>query len=481
MNKTQSGMNSSKANGTLILRGRKMKRVAIVGCFLFVLVAASRSSSQPELFALRFPLTDRTLISKFVARGFDIMGVDMETNEFVVVTDSVGLKQVKTITRLLPVATYRIEETLDGAYKNPQEVKEFLDKAENDYPHLVHTEVIGTSTDGQEIHAVRVTDSFRTPTRGKTALLFDAMHHAREVMTPEIALDMVEYLTTRYETDAEVRKWLLLNEIWIVPMLNPDGNARVWSNSSMWRKNTRGGYGVDNNRNYPYAWGSCNGSSGSTSDEQYRGPSAGSEPETQALMNLAKRIEPVFNISYHTASEIVIYPLSCPNQRLPAQEKAIVEGIGKELARTLVRDSGSGTYVPGTSYELLYPVDGGSSDWMYEEMRALAYTIEANSTNQGFQPSFSRWRNTTVERNRAGWKYILNRAQSSGIRVRSTPGERVRIETVTGALVFDKKVDSKGWAHFVVNPGQYRVVNVDNRSIPAQTTVVGTGINLVQF
>ena len=65
----------------------------------------------------------------------------------------------------------------------------------------------------------------------------------------------------------------------------------------MWRKNTRdnngsGGFdsgdGVDINRNYPYKWGSCNGSSGSTWAQDYRGTAPASEPETQVMMDLVK-------------------------------------------------------------------------------------------------------------------------------------------------------------------------------------------------
>src|SRR5262249_25141832 len=128
----------------------------------------------------------------------------------------------------------------------------------------------------------------------KPVILFNGMHHAREVMSPEVALDTIEQLLTKYGTDASITHWVDANEIWVVPMLNVDGNNKVWTYDNYWRKNTRGcpasgtcssGTGVDINRNYPYAWGSCNGSSGSPSSDTYRGPSAGSEPETNVLMN----------------------------------------------------------------------------------------------------------------------------------------------------------------------------------------------------
>jgi carboxypeptidase T len=455
-----------------------MKRTLYFVLFSFGVASTVPSASRPELYTLRLPLK-RPLIEDLARRGFDVSGVDLESQEFEVITDSAGRNQIESLTGVRPVS-YRTIETLDASYKQLSEVERLLSAAENNYPRLVTVETIGQSTEGRPILAARLTDASRTPEDGKTVVLIDAMHHAREVMTPEIALDIVDYLTTRFEQDAQVRRWLTENEIWVVPMLNPDGNNRVWSTNTQWRKNTRGGFGVDNNRNYPYAWGTCNGSSGSTSSEQYRGPSPGSEPETKALMKLAQRIRPTINISYHTASEIVIYPLSCPNQILPPEEKSIVEKIGRELGAKLTRDSGSGTYQAGTSYDLLYPVDGGSSDWMYEEVRALAYTIEANSLNQGFQPSFTRWRNSTVERNRAGWQFILNRIQSSAVRVQALPGEKIRIQTPSGRPVFDKEADRWGWAHFVVNPGDYRVLN-DSRSSAPQTASVGQGVSVVKF
>jgi hypothetical protein len=78
-----------------------------------------------------------------------------------------------------------------------------------------------------------------------------------------------------------------------VPIVNPDGllyNQSTNPNGGgMWRKNRRnngnGTYGVDLNRNYPYMWGYNNtGSSPTPGSETYRGPSAGSEPETQAMI-----------------------------------------------------------------------------------------------------------------------------------------------------------------------------------------------------
>jgi carboxypeptidase T len=442
------------------------------------LIGASSSSNRAETFSVRLPIKNREQIQKLAADGFDIAGVDFEKGEFVVLTDAVGVTQLGPNRGVRPIHYGIVLEVLDSSWKKPSDIPTILRKYESQYPDLVGVTTIGKTVDGADIYAVRITDSFTAPAHGKAVVLFDAMHHAREVMTPEVAIDILDYLTTNATTDPKVQAWLVKNEIWVVPMVNPDGNQTVWTQDNMWRKNMQGGYGVDINRNYPYAWGTCNGSSGNRNSETYRGSSAGSEPETKALMDLARAIKPAFNISYHSASEIVIYPMSCPGVPPPAAQKPLIESIGRDLASKLTRDSGSGTYSPGYCYDLLYPVDGGSIDWMYSELQTLAYCIEVSSQTQGFQPSYSRWRDSTVKRNRAGWMWVLDRTTSSAIRAQTAPGQLVALESSNGQKIMTKTADYLGWVHFIVAPGTYSVGDPSNRG-GFQTTTVKTGVSVV--
>ena len=75
-------------------------------------------------------------------------------------------------------------------------------------------------------------------------------------------------------------------DLWLVPSMNPDGQAAVDRHNAN---------GVDLNRNFPYDWGPI----GEPGDGQYAGPSAASEPETQAMVQFITEIRPDLVIWYH--------------------------------------------------------------------------------------------------------------------------------------------------------------------------------------
>ncbi|MCU0261756.1 MAG: DUF2817 domain-containing protein, partial [Ilumatobacteraceae bacterium] len=75
-------------------------------------------------------------------------------------------------------------------------------------------------------------------------------------------------------------------ELWLVPTMNPDGQAdQIRHNAN----------GVDLNRNFPERWGPI----AQPGDWQYAGPAAASEPETQAMLRLAELVEPDLTLWYH--------------------------------------------------------------------------------------------------------------------------------------------------------------------------------------
>jgi carboxypeptidase T len=398
---------------------------------------------------LRFKLVNSTLLQQISEYGIDIAGVDLNNETVDLVLRKADIPYVRDLIGLgTPVLVAADSTYVDDEYHTSQEVAGELAEFASQYSSITKLFSIGKSHEGRDIWAIKISDNPETTESSEPSILFNAMHHAREVMTTEVAMDTVEYLLTRYADDNDVRGWVNENEIYIVPMLNVDGNNKVWTSNAWWRKNTRSGYGVDLNRNYPYNWNGCSGSSGSVFSDTYRGPSAGSEPESQALMRLVEEIRPVFDISYHSYSELVLYPFGCPGNRTPTQDQ--VESIGRELANMLPGDNGRNKYAPGTPWELLYAADGGDIDWMYGAYGVIPYVIELNSSSQGFQPSYERWRNKTVTKLRPAWQLLLNKLAESGV--------RGKIEGLSATERMDNLVVSiEGFGDVVSSPKRLKV------------------------
>lgn len=417
------------------------------------------------------------------ALGMDIAGVNRASKQVDVVVNDWDLERLAAagFTVSFDKAQKLYDKGLDSEYKEPAEVEAILRELADAHPEIARLESIGKSSEGRDIWALKISDNVNEDEASESSVLFNGMHHAREVMTPEVVIDAAQWLVNNYVAgDAKAVNWVNQTEIYLVPMVNVDGNAKVWSGSRMWRKNTNYGHGVDINRNYPYQWGSCNGSSGSTWSDTYRGPTAGSEPEAQALMGLVSRVKPVFDISYHSYSEIVIYPMGCRGARTGGN-RAVVENIGASLG-TLV------DYEAGTAWELLYSVDGGDIDWMYAAEQVLPYVLEVNSSRQGFQPSYSQWRDVTVERVRPSWQLLLDRMAQSGLRgnldVENASDWRVKVEKrENGVLseIIDYKVNPNGSFHIVLEKGDYRVSVRELGSAARDTRELKVAADLVTF
>jgi hypothetical protein len=277
-----------------------------------------------------------------------------------------------------------------GLYHTYDEGLAWLDELAALYPEVVSPRwSLGTTHEGRDVWCVRVSDNPTLDEAGEPEVLFDAAHHAREVMSAEMVLMLTAYLAEQYAGgDPEIVALLDENEVYMVPYVNPDGwvyNEQTYPNGGgMWRKNRRdngdGTRGVDCNRNYPYEWGCDYGSSGSPSSDTYRGPSPGSEPEVQAMMQLINAHDFVVRQSYHTYSDLTLYPWGYTTADTPDHE------IFVEMAAAMTQYNG---YTPGQPGEVLYDVCGGSFDWDYgqqdEHTRIFGFTNEIGAT--GFWPT----------------------------------------------------------------------------------------------
>jgi carboxypeptidase T len=172
----------------------------------------------------------------------------------------------------------------DSAYHNYAEMTAEINQIVADHPTIAQKIQYGTSYEGRALIALKISDNVATD-ESEPEVLYNAHQHAREHLTVEMALYLANMFTNDYGSDSRVTNVVNTREIWIFPDVNPDGGEYDIATGSYrsWRKNRQpnsgsSAVGTDLNRNWSYNWGCCGGSSGSTSSETYRGPSAISAP-----------------------------------------------------------------------------------------------------------------------------------------------------------------------------------------------------------
>lgn len=234
-------------------------------------------------------------------------------------------------------------------------------------PERVQVLPIGGSVEGWPLWALRIGGT----SPDAVPMLVNGTQHAREWISAMVTTCVADRLVRDYATDPAVRAFVDSTELWVVPVVNPDGYQHSWSSDRYWRKNRRGRHGVDLNRNFAVAWGGP-GSSGFERSEVYRGPHAFSEPEAAALRDLVVREGVKAHVDFHAYGQLVLYPWSHTSKAAPDRDR--FAGVGDKIA--------SAMFAPHeTRYALqsgvdLYAASGTMQDWMYGEAGALSYTIE---------------------------------------------------------------------------------------------------------
>ncbi len=276
-----------------------------------------------------------------------------------------------------------------GGYFKYQEFLDHLDLMADKYPHLItKREPISNfkTSENRHIYFVKISDN-PNEDENESTVLYNAIHHGREPASLSQTIFYMWYLLENYEYNAEIKGLVDNLEMYFVPVINPDGyiyNEKTQPNGGgMWRKNRRGGYGVDPNRNYDYEWGGV-GASASQSQETYRGSSSFSEPETKAMKWLCEQHDFKIAMNAHCASNVLLYPWGYTKNASPDQQ--YYHELGAEMCS-------ENNFEPGQGSIIMYPASGNSDDWMYmgnSKPKIISYTPEIGSKADGFWPAKSK-------------------------------------------------------------------------------------------
>ena len=245
---------------------------------------------------------------------------------------------------------------------------------------------------GYDIKVLKLTNSAVAAPAGasKPRLFLNSAIHAREYTTAPLVLEFAKWLVNGYGVNADATWIVDHHEVHLMFHTNPDGRKRAETGLS-WRKNVNNDFcantntrGVDLNRNFSFQWNSTagQGSSGSACSLTFRGATAGSEPETQAVQNYARSLWPDrrgpgvddpapadtsgIHIDIHSYSQLVLWPWGATAS--PAPNGPALQTLGWRFAWF-------NGYEPTQSIGL-YPTDGTSDGPSYGELGVAAFTFE---------------------------------------------------------------------------------------------------------
>ena len=404
---------------------RKALALLITGALAGSGVATAATSDQPLLF-VTLHYASRAQLQE-VASRFQHVAVDEKTHTIGLEATREELDELRldgfdatidpsAILRMRQAETYWSARSTGvrpsaiagfPCYRTVQETYATMDQLAQSQPALARVVDIGPSWlesqapgTGHRMRALELgsrTDGFES----KPAMVVFASIHAREYTPAELLTRFAEGLVQGYGTDPEAT-WLLDNfRFHLILQANPDGRVKAESGLS-WRKNvddTNGNcsattYGVDLNRNFAFLWhGARGGSSGNACDGSYRGPSALSEADSQALLRYVagtpdssgvyrggvlpdQRDDAVDSaapdgyrglfLDLHSYSRTVMWPWSYTTAKSP--NATALRTLGRRLAWY-------NGYTP-KQWSRLYLGDGTDTDAMYGLLGAPSYTIE---------------------------------------------------------------------------------------------------------
>jgi carboxypeptidase T len=287
------------------------------------------------------------------------------------------------------------------------------------HPAITRLQSLGKTYEGRKLYVLKVSDNVGVD-EGEPEVYVDGGVHANEHLSSEQALALVHWLADDYGSDPRTTGIVDSNEVWIAPMLNPDGAMYDISGGSFhrWRKNrqpTSGtpNVGVDPNRNFAYKWGCCPGSSADPGSNFYRGSAAWTTRESNAVRDFVRSrvvggVQQIrLALTLHSHGEFVMYPFGWTSrQPWPMTTKKL--SAFQVLANGIATRNGYRALQAGD----LYLSNGTFMDWAYGRQHILALTLELaplSRVNDGWYVRDAE-REAEIQRNRDAVLWFLEQA-----------------------------------------------------------------------
>ena len=341
---------------------------------------------QVPITKVEVTLPGRASLDQLVCAGYDVDSV--RTNCAVVYADDEELAnlraegwELKVLTAAVPAGP--TPKAL-GDYNGYTNMTAMLDGYAANYPALCRKLSLGKSVQNRDLWALKITTN-PDLAQDKPKFRYLSTIHGNEPVGTEMCLYLIDLLLKGYgSNDTRIVNLVSNVELWIVPLLNPDGRE-----SNPPQRYNANGYDV--NRSFP------EGSAKNLGNPLY-GPAIntnGLQPEVRAVMTWMTNHNFSMGANFHTGSLVVNYPYDNDNMGSvfsPSPDEALFEVMSRSYASNNppMWANNTSPFVNGVvNGAAWYAVDGGLQDWSYRYAFSLDVTIEI-SNYQWPDPSASQ-------------------------------------------------------------------------------------------
>ncbi len=152
------------------------------------------------------------------------------------------MKQLLTSTILLLIVTAFTAARISGQpvsvplsfdhYYSCEQVEEALRALNKAYPELSRLDLVGKSDEGRDIYGLVVHNPETGEEHDKPGVYVDGNIHGNEIQAGEVALYMLNYLLTKYESNSSVKEIVDRNVFYVIPVLNVDGRYHFFADAN---------------------------------------------------------------------------------------------------------------------------------------------------------------------------------------------------------------------------------------------------------